>query len=126
MPVSRSYVPCSRFARLRSFEVGTSTPNESRTMASEVGPQLEAWYSLPSNWLRIGTSRASRAPSIQPRTEPREGESCGIRTGVGEASAAAGAVAPGATNVIRGGGGALTSAGDWAGWLALAAAAERA
>src|SRR5262245_48233034 len=110
-------------ARLRSFEVGTSTPNESSTIAIEVGPQLDAWYSLPSNWLRIGTSSASTAPSIQPRTEPRVGESSGIRTGVGVLAGAA--VALGTTNVIGGGGGALASAGGWAGRFRLAAAAER-
>src|SRR5262245_60539042 len=37
-------------------------------MPSELGPQLAAWYSEPSNWLRIGTSRTSSDPSIHPLT----------------------------------------------------------
>src|SRR4051794_40646040 len=67
MPVSGSSVPWSRLARLRSCGVGAGTPNPSSTIPSEAGPQFDCWYSLPSNWLRIGMSRSRREPSTRPR-----------------------------------------------------------
>src|SRR5579884_1040594 len=117
MPVSRSYVPWRRLARLRSCGVGTATPNPSNPIASAVGPQLAAWYSLPSNWLRMGTSSEMSEPSIQPRTAPVARPSVGSTTavGVGVGGTAVGvgdAVGVGVWVAARVGGGVTVGGGD--------------
>src|SRR5579884_3976084 len=77
-------------------------------MPSELGPQFAAWYSLPSNWLRIGTSSTISEPSIQPRAAPVAWPSVGTTTGV--------AVGGGGTGVAVGDGVAVgVGVGVWVG-----------